>query len=1062
MIAFRRIVGALLLLATLGLPAIAHAAGTINVATAGTYNPWGTWKNFSFAPQTGTVETIFTVSGCKSCSGYLGFSNDAVTDYNFAASVVIKNGYVFASGSGPKVAFVSGATYTFRLVMNTSSKTYDAFVKIGSAAEQSLGAGIKFGTSVTNLSDFGFIMWGGFTLSSVSSSATASESGSGSSSGSGTGAGLGSGAVINIPTAGTYNPWGTWKNFSFAPQTGSVQTTFTLSGCENCAGYLGFSNDAITNYNFAASVVIEKGSVYARDSGPFVAFVPGDTYTFRLVMNTSSKTYDAYVKVGSGAEQSLGTGIKFGTTATNLSDFGFIMWGGFALSNVTGSTGTTGTTVPVASFSCTPLSGTFPMSATCTDASSHTPTAWSWTFGDGATSTDKNPSHTYEAAGNYAVTLKASNSAGTDAASRADYIAVAKPGTTGTTVPVASFSCSPLSGSAPMAVTCTDSSSHTPTAWSWTFGDGATSTANNPSHTYEAAGTYTVALTASNSAGMDTASKGDYVTVAKASSGGGGGAGTVAPSPAAPGQTIAVKGNLNAGATASNATVYFWLTPTGKSYIARTSITANFTAGQSSAVQATLTVPATAADGSYTIAAGVYDSAGNNLMWTGDFASLTVAGTSGGGGSGGVNGVCGAANGTTVAMAPTSNLCSTGAASSVYGSGPWSWTCAGADGGATASCSAYSPSSGGGGGGIKFHAGMYIELDPGSGGGGMPGWLSVIASLKGAPGVTGVFLIQPWSAFEGNEGNYSAGFAMVDQLLAAATNANLQLMMGLQGKVFGSYRANAHSYGQLPSYFDTMRDSTGAAPLYLSATSDGTSGMLLITPKNYDPVVTERRIALIQAYGARYDDRANFEMWRDEDETANGLYTDSGQYDGNVTQDIVWAAAARNAFPKTGLSLCTNFMDTPAQFTKLFTEAEPYAIAMGGPDAKPYLAGNPADPAYYYPPTSNIVFNGYMGSEGTVANPKQGTDTDFRNVLPWVSEDQAVAPDETAYTIQDSYDIMMQPGNEAISGSMSPNYYIFSFDATYLTSGTPWTNPQILAFIKSINGAVNSTKPSSY
>ena len=53
-----------------------------------------------------------------------------------------------------------------------------------------------------------------------------------------------------------------------------------------------------------------------------------------------------------------------------------------------------------------------------------------------------------------------------------------------------------------------------------------------------------------------------------------------------------------------------------------------------------------------------------------------------------VNGTCGAANGTTVATKPTSNLCAVGTASTVSGTGPWAWTCAGANGGSNASCSA--------------------------------------------------------------------------------------------------------------------------------------------------------------------------------------------------------------------------------------------------------------------------------------------------------------------------------------------------------------------------------------
>ena len=58
------------------------------------------------------------------------------------------------------------------------------------------------------------------------------------------------------------------------------------------------------------------------------------------------------------------------------------------------------------------------------------------------------------------------------------------------------------------------------------------------------------------------------------------------------------------------------------------------------------------------------------------------------------NGACGAANGTAVATAPTSGLCSTGTASAVSGSGPWAWSCAVASPGTTASCSAPLLSSG--------------------------------------------------------------------------------------------------------------------------------------------------------------------------------------------------------------------------------------------------------------------------------------------------------------------------------------------------------------------------------
>ncbi len=79
--------------------------------------------------------------------------------------------------------------------------------------------------------------------------------------------------------------------------------------------------------------------------------------------------------------------------------------------------------------------------------------------------------------------------------------------------PVANFSGTPTSGGAPLNVTFTDLSTNSPTAWSWTFGDGGTSTVKNPSHTYTAPGTFTVSLTATNGSGSDNETKTNYITV---------------------------------------------------------------------------------------------------------------------------------------------------------------------------------------------------------------------------------------------------------------------------------------------------------------------------------------------------------------------------------------------------------------------------------------------------------------------------------------------------------------------------------------------------------------------
>ncbi len=165
---------------------------------------------------------------------------------------------------------------------------------------------------------------------------------------------------------------------------------------------------------------------------------------------------------------------------------------------------------PVADFSGTPTTGSAPLTVNFTDLSTGSPTSWSWNFGDGGTSTLQNPSHIYSAAGQYTVSLTATNGAGPNTATKTNYITVSA------AAPVANFSGTPTTGSAPLTVNFTDLSTGAPTSWSWNFGDGGTSTLQNPSHIYSAAGQYTVSLTATNGAGPNTATKTNYITVSAA------------------------------------------------------------------------------------------------------------------------------------------------------------------------------------------------------------------------------------------------------------------------------------------------------------------------------------------------------------------------------------------------------------------------------------------------------------------------------------------------------------------------------------------------------------------
>ncbi len=83
----------------------------------------------------------------------------------------------------------------------------------------------------------------------------------------------------------------------------------------------------------------------------------------------------------------------------------------------------------------------------------------------------------------------------------------------GTEPLTADFTANVTSGYVPLTIQFNDQSTGTPTSWNWDFGDGSTSTVQNPSHTYESVGSYTVMLTVSDGSDESSETKTDYITV---------------------------------------------------------------------------------------------------------------------------------------------------------------------------------------------------------------------------------------------------------------------------------------------------------------------------------------------------------------------------------------------------------------------------------------------------------------------------------------------------------------------------------------------------------------------
>lgn len=134
---------------------------------------------------------------------------------------------------------------------------------------------------------------------------------------------------------------------------------------------------------------------------------------------------------------------------------------------------------------------------------------YSWRFGDGSTASVKNPSHNYTSVGPYQATLVVtSNNGCKDSLTKTIDSIYAQP--------VARFTSAAeiCLGNAFIFTDQSTAQNSTVSSWSWDFGDGTpASSQQNPSHTYAAAGTYTVKLTVASALGCQSTVAQQQVTV---------------------------------------------------------------------------------------------------------------------------------------------------------------------------------------------------------------------------------------------------------------------------------------------------------------------------------------------------------------------------------------------------------------------------------------------------------------------------------------------------------------------------------------------------------------------
>ena len=165
--------------------------------------------------------------------------------------------------------------------------------------------------------------------------------------------------------------------------------------------------------------------------------------------------------------------------------------------------GTT-STCPIAGFSVNITEGPAPLIVEFSDTSPGSPTHWRWDFGDGSYDTHPNTTHTFSSAGVYSTRLTSGNPF-CRSTSAVQTISVG--------TPHVNFSATHTEGLVPLTVAFSGTATGSPSGWLWEFGDGATSTQQNPVYTYTSSGIYTVNLSATNLFGTGMESKAGYITV---------------------------------------------------------------------------------------------------------------------------------------------------------------------------------------------------------------------------------------------------------------------------------------------------------------------------------------------------------------------------------------------------------------------------------------------------------------------------------------------------------------------------------------------------------------------
>lgn len=324
--------------------------------------------------------------------------------------------------------------------------------------------------------------------------------------------------------------WSTSATIDTIHVTSGGTYSVTVSGSGGCTGTASVTviESANLTPDITGNTVLCFGGASILDAGNgYTTYLWSTTATTQTINATTLGTYYVTVTNSSGCTGTDSvvvtqlapifptltgsTSLCIGDSATLKAGQGFVsyLWSTSATSDTlvvttsgtysvtvtdaagcTGSASITVTFYPnaVTNFTADTLNGCAPFTVLFNNTTTNAAT-YLWNFGDGNTSTLTNPSHTYLTSGNYTVTLIGYGAGGcNDTLIRTTYIHVITPPNL-----TDSFTINPASECVGELISFTNNSTNA-TSYLWNFGDGNTSTATNPTHTYTLLGSYNVTL----------------------------------------------------------------------------------------------------------------------------------------------------------------------------------------------------------------------------------------------------------------------------------------------------------------------------------------------------------------------------------------------------------------------------------------------------------------------------------------------------------------------------------------------------------------------------------------